>query len=61
MHFTGLACTNFSNKTKNAKIAKFGVPLNFVTLIKVITYHYTSQLCTALYHLQSLVRKQNDM
>ena len=23
MHFTGLACTKFSDKTKNAKITKF--------------------------------------
>ena len=32
MHFTGLACTKFSEKTENAKITKFSIPLNLVTL-----------------------------
>ena len=32
MHFTGLASTEFSNKAKNGKIAKFSVLLNLFTL-----------------------------
>ena len=32
MHFTGLVHTKFSEKMKNAKIAKFSIPLNLVTL-----------------------------
>ena len=33
MHFTGLACTKFSNKkNENAKITKLSMPLNLVTL-----------------------------
>ena len=30
--FTGLACTKFSDTTKNTKITKFSVPINLVTL-----------------------------
>ena len=35
LHFTGLACTKFSekkNKNENAKISKFSVPLKLVTV-----------------------------
>jgi len=28
MHFTGLACTKYSEKNENAKIAKFSILLN---------------------------------
>ena len=35
MDFKGLACTKFSGKNENAKITKFTIPLNLVTLIAI--------------------------